>query len=305
MLKLRVSVIALRPSDIGTMIRTLLLASAASALVAGAVQAADLPRREAPPPVFTPIPVFTWTGFYAGVETVYTFTDRQRITTIGNAPGNIANVAAGRRPAVTFTETDGIGKLGGGFGYNYQFTPGSGFVAGVGANFDWTDIHKNRFVLGAPNAGGVLPNPSAYFQSLEWLGTVTGKVGYAFDRVLVYGTGGLAFGDIEYHANFYTPGLAPQFAGYSKRFETGFAYGGGIEYAIPQDSFLNYFSLGRYIGLKSEAVTLKAEYLHYDLGSRNVLVNSIPGVGAGSYTSRFRTEGSLVRAGFNYKFSAY
>lgn len=47
---------------------------------------------------------------------------------------------------------------------------------------------------------------------------------------------------------------------------------------------------------------MKAEYLHYDLGSQNVLVGAVPGVGNGAYISRFRTEGSIVRAGFNYKF---
>ncbi len=45
------------------MMKKLLLASAASALVAGAASAADLPRRAEPPPVFTPVPVFTWTVF--------------------------------------------------------------------------------------------------------------------------------------------------------------------------------------------------------------------------------------------------
>ncbi|MBE7199667.1 MAG: porin family protein, partial [Parafilimonas terrae] len=44
------------------------------AAVATAASAADLPRRAAPPPVFTPVPVFTWTGFYGGLETSYTFT---------------------------------------------------------------------------------------------------------------------------------------------------------------------------------------------------------------------------------------
>ena len=94
--------------------------------------------------------------------------------------------------------------------------------------------------------------------------------------------------------------------------ETGYAYGGGIEYAVPTDSFLNAFSIGKYLGIKSEALTLKAEYVRYDLGSRNVLVSSInPATGltytaaTGSYNSRFNTEGHLIRAGFNYKFGGF
>ena len=251
------------------MMKKLLLASTVLAGLTAAASAADLPRR-APPPVFTPVPVFTWTGFYAGVESAYTFTDRERIRTFGGDAGKEAFLTAGGRPRTTFTETDGIAKLGGGFGYNYQFTPGTGFVVGVAANWDWTDIHKNRFFLGTPQGPAPL-TPSAYRQSLEWLGTATVKLGYAFDRFLVYGTG-------------------------------GYAYGGGVEYAIPADSFLNYLSLGKYIGLKSEAVTIKAEYLHYDLGSRTLVLPAVPGVGSNFYAARFRTEGNIVRAGFNYKF---
>ena len=54
---------------------------------------------------------------------------------------------------------------------------------------------------------------------------------------------------------------------------------------------------------------LDPEYMvcvHYDLGSRNVLVGAIPGVGLGNgYISRFRSEGNIVRAGFNYKFGGF
>ncbi len=64
------------------MFKSFLLAGVAATLLAGAATAADLPRRVAPPPVFTPVPVFTWTGFYGGLHTDYTFTDRQRITTL-------------------------------------------------------------------------------------------------------------------------------------------------------------------------------------------------------------------------------
>ena len=81
---------------------------ATTALVAlagltAAASAADLPRRAAPPPVFTPVPVFTWTGFYAGLESAYTFTDNQRINTVGVLPANATNVALGRRPASVTT----------------------------------------------------------------------------------------------------------------------------------------------------------------------------------------------------------
>ena len=56
--------------------------------------------------------------------------------------------------------------------------------------------------------------------------------------------------------------------------------------------------------LGASAITLKAEYLRYDLGSRNVFVPSVGGPGVG-YVSRFSTEGSLARAGINYKFGSY
>ena len=116
---------------------------------------------------------------------------------------------------------------------------------------------------------------------------------------------GLAYGNVFHDANFYTPGGALQFAGRYDDFKTGYAYGGGIEFALPTDSFLNTFAVGRYLGIKYDAITIKAEYIHYDLGTQNVVVNALPGVGAGAYVSRFRTEGNIVRAGFNYKFGGF
>ena len=282
------------------MIRALLLGSAA-ALATTAALAADLPRREAPPVAFAPVPVFTWTGFYAGLHTGYAFTDNPNIQTRGNDPFTGANVVLGRRAASIKSEVDGFSRIGGGFGYNVQFTPGSGFVAGIAFDATWLDLDKRTGFYGTPNPA--VGNASVYTQDLDFLGTVNGKLGYAFDRFFVYGTGGLAFGHVSYGADFYNPGatLLQYTGGGRKIFETGYNYGGGIEYAIPADSFLTYFSLGRYLGIKSD-VTIKAEYIRYDLGSRNVLVGSVPGGPGGSYTSRFSTEGSLIRAGFNYKF---
>ena len=54
------------------------LAALGCAMLTTTAMAADLPSRKAPPPYIPPPPVFTWTGFYAGLESAYTFTDRER-----------------------------------------------------------------------------------------------------------------------------------------------------------------------------------------------------------------------------------
>jgi outer membrane immunogenic protein len=293
------------------MIAKFLLAGVASLVALGAAHAADLPRRQAPPPVFVPVPVFTWTGFYLGTHSSYTFSDNQTIRTVGNNNGaggitnTQSNVALGRRPASFKAEQDGIGNIGGGIGYNYQFTPGSGFVVGAEADVTWTDIGKRRDYFGpALAANNFIPDPSSFRNRLNYLGTVQGRLGYAFDRFLVYGTGGFAYGEVKYQADFFNGANQLAYLGRFKGMETGYVYGGGIEYAIPTDSFLNRFNfIGGLLG--ASAITLKAEYLRYDLGSRNVLVNTTGLTPAtGSYTSRFNTEGNLIKAGFNYKFGS-
>ncbi|WP_264051399.1 outer membrane protein [Methylobacterium flocculans] len=284
--------------------RQTLLAGATGILLCGAASAADLPRRAAPP-VFVPVPVFTWTGFYLGVNAGYAFSENSAIRTTGNnGPGagaligpaftsTVGNVLSNRRPGSFRSEQEGF-TGGGGIGYNYQFTPGSGIVVGIEADAQYTDLERTRTFISSLN------DPSTFRQSLDFLGTVRGRLGYAFDKFLVYGTGGFAYGSVNYSADFFGNAAARPLA-YSGRFsqmETGYVYGGGIEYAIPTDSFLNFF--------KASAVTVKAEYLRYDLGTRNVIVNqtNLAPV-TGSYTSRFSTEGSLVRAGINYKFGSY
>lgn len=286
--------------------------AALSVLIAGAASAADLPRRTAPP-AYAAVPVFTWTGFYAGTLSGYAFSDDQTIRTSGNNGANAAgitntqlNVAQGRRPFAIRAKSEGLTSFGGGIGYDYQFVPGNGIVVGVAADATAMDLDRRRgYVSPAQVSNAFTPEISGFRQQLDYLGTVRGRVGYAFDRFLVYGTGGFAFGGVDYKAAFLrNTDRAFAYAGRYHGMETGYVYGGGVEYAIPADSFLAKFNLLSYLNLfQSQAVTVKAEYLRYDLGSRNVLVNSlIPGGPSGSYTSRFNTEGNLVRGGFTYRF---
>lgn len=284
----------------------------AAAAVGGAASAADLPSRTAPP-VYAVAPLYTWTGFYVGTLSGYSFGGTQNILTRGNNNGaggltdTQLNVAQGRRPARINASRDDFTSFGGGGGYDYQFSPGSGFVVGLAADATLMDLGRRRaYASPAQAANAFIPDVSSFRQQLDYLATVRGRIGYAFDRVLVYGTGGLAFGDVFYRSSFYrnTDGALAYLGRYSDT-ATGYTYGGGAEYALPVDSFLNKFSLLNYVPLfKSDAVTVKVEFLHYDLGSRNVLVSpQIAGGPTGSYTSRFKTEGNIIRGGFTYRFS--
>ena len=260
---------------------------AAFTALTAAASAADLPRR-APPPVFVPVPVFTWTGAYFGINAGYITSTRDTVTTVGVFPVN-TGVINGNRPGFLPLPKDGF-TGGGQVGYNYQFTPGSGVVVGIEADAAYTDLERSRAFRG--NAGGI----TIARQTQDYLGTVRGRLGYAFDRTLVYATGGFAYGDVNNRVVFENAAGTPTFFGNRSRTETGYAAGAGIEYALPTDSFLNFF--------KSSAVTVKAEGLYYDLGRRSIAVAALPG-STGAYVSRFQNEGVLGRVGLNYKFGTY
>ena len=254
------------------MIKPLLLAGPMAVLLAGAASAADLPRRVAPP-VFTTVPAFSWTGFYAGLNAGYGFdaNSSSGATVIGTsaASGIIANGADPGLVAFSNRNANNGFSGGGQVGYNYQFTPGSGVVAGVEADAQYLGFGSNRSAasfVGTPNPDLTFVNPNG-LSTLDYFGTVRGRLGYAFDRTLVYGTGGFAYGGGG-GSSFGLPNSS------SDTFRTGWAAGGGVEYALPSDSFLNFF--------KSSAVTVKIEglYVSLDRNSTNGVFASSNATGA-------------------------
>ena len=146
--------------------KKLLLSSVALfGLTAGAT-AADLPRRQyvAPAP-YVAVPVFTWTGFYVGVNAGAAFRDNNRDNTCIDSfgfgfgdcfggSGLAVQTNAGLAPVVPLTGFNALGfgsserrddavfAGGGQIGYNYQFTPGSGWVIGIEA--DIQGLANNR-----------------------------------------------------------------------------------------------------------------------------------------------------------------
>ncbi|MCX5520068.1 porin family protein [Kaistia defluvii] len=222
-------------------IRFFALASA-SVLALGVVgaQAADLTYEPAPVAAAAPA-AFNWTGFYLGVHAGAAITDFDFSLTEGG---------------LGFSN-DNTGFLGGvQAGYNWQF---DNIVLGLQTDFAYTSA-KTSF-------GGDDTNSAE--QKLEWLGSTTARIGYAFDNLLVYGKGGVAYGRSTFDVP-YTGGLSLQ----DSQWHTGWTAGAGVEYAFTQN------------------ITGLLEYNYTDLGSQDYLGN----------TMRVDLTSNVIKAGLNYKF---
>lgn len=237
--------------------KKILLAAVAFAVPLGApVFAADMPAR-APVYKAAAAPVFNWTGAYAGIQGGWGWGDLDRVESLIN-------------PTQTGHLHGDGGLAGGTLGYNCQ---SSNWVVGVEADYAWSDIRvggHNATVFPLCTNGGI----GTCGAKLENFGTVRGRLGYAVDRVLFYGTAGLGFGDLKGFVS------QPFFgSGSSTKFSTGFVYGGGIEAII-----VNNWSA-------------KIEYLHYDAGDSSKFQNATVVVNRADDWSA-----DIVRVGLNYKF---
>jgi outer membrane immunogenic protein len=260
--------------------KKLLLSTTALFTMTAMAAAADLPARTmapAPAPVFA-APVFTWSGFYAGINGGYVWDEtRARLRgTTGLTPAqNAFLVGAGNGDL----DDEGF-TIGGHVGGNMQFGI---FVAGIEADIAYTDIARSRALAipgGVFTPAGVAGTFTAQ-SDLEFLGTVRGRIGLAFDRFMVYGTGGLAYGGVNssFTANF-PAGPAFNTNGGVDDVQVGYAVGVGGEYA-----FTNNLVLG-------------VEYLYYDLEDQNVTV----GPAGANATYRVTHTGDILRGRLSFKF---
>jgi len=204
------------------MIRNLLLASVALATISGTAFAADLPSRAAPAPYLPPPPVWTWTGFYIGINGGYGGDRMDYGSPIGS------------------TKVTSSGFLGGGqIGYNWQF-PTSQFVLGAEVDFQGSSIRASTESFGVGGATAGLGT------KLEWFGTARGRIGYAFGQFMPYVTGGFAYGRLTDYAYASGVGGGSFSAGGT---HTGWTAGAGLEYAITKNltfkTEYDYMQLGR------------------------------------------------------------
>jgi outer membrane immunogenic protein len=230
------------------MIRRFLLPLAGLAAAAPAL-AADLPYRQAPPPVEAPIvPLFTWAGLYLGGQIGYGWgTDTLTVYPWGFGTNYTPNGVVG----------------GAHVGYNLQMNQ---FVAGLEGDVEGTGISRNF------SPGGVL-----YDTKIPVQGSIRGRLGVAFDRVLLYATGGGEFA-----------GFKTSYTGFGSNqgstTRSGWTVGGGIEYAVTNNW------------------SVRGEYRYTDFGH---LTDATPFIfGIGSSVTHHETE-NAVRAAFSYKFDAF
>jgi len=219
--------------------RMLLVASALALVATGQAKAADVVVEEAPP---IEVPVFTWTGFYVGIQGGYAW----------------VNIDVDAPAGLGLDNLDG-GLFGGYLGYNWQTGP---WVLGAEGDFNgvWND--ETFLVAGVPGA-------TVEFGT-DWLASIRARAGYSFDRVLLFGTGGVAFTRADADVNL--GGVV--FAGHENY--TGWTIGGGAEYAFTDNL------IGR------------AEYRYYDFSDKDL---DGPG-GLGSVSPDAQT----LTVGIAYKF---
>jgi outer membrane immunogenic protein len=261
-----------------------------------AAQAADLPTRKEAPPIFVP-PPFTWTGFYVGANAgaIIRSGNNNNFSIFDPNASIDGNFIANSFP---FGNNGGskTGFIGGGqAGYNWQT---GAFVLGVETDFDGTTLSRSFNQTGAPFSGPGVPfgllrdsltvNAKA---SLDWLGTTRGRVGYVVtpdNRLMIYGTGGVAYGGGSSKFSVFDNTTGSFFTSNPSRTRVGWTAGAGVEYA-----FTNNW-------------TIRAEYLYADLGSTNI--NTVENAAAATFfpgvfaRGKISYNASIARAAVNYKF---
>jgi len=255
--------------------------------IATSALGADLPAKvytKAPPPV---VEVYNWTGFYIGGNVGYSWGRSSDDSTLTNGAGT-----------VLFANASGVnldGIVGGGqVGYNWQV---QNWLVGFEADIQGTDEKGSRsFTCPAgfcsPAIVGALFIPSAPIgvfamdQKIEWFGTVRARGGILVTpRVLLYATGGLAYGEVRTAESINNTATLQAFSTNDTR--VGWTVGAGVEGAIG----------GNW--------TAKLEYLYMDLGrTSGSFLTTFPALGGGTIASNYssRITDNILRVGVNYRF---
>jgi outer membrane immunogenic protein len=205
------------------------------ALVAAPAAAADLPGRPYQAPAY--YPQYSWTGFYAGLHGGYGWGDLSGVDLSG-------------------------GFVGGQVGYNWQ-AGASPWVFGLEVDSAWANLGSSNGVAGP----GLLV---AVDSDVNYIGSFRGRIGYAWDRTLLYATGGVAWANNQVTVAV-TSG--PFFAGLSdSKFHVGGTIGAGVEYAFTP--YLSGKAEYRYTAYGSESYFGNLGGVKLDIDTHAVMIGA-------------------------------
>lgn len=260
----------------------------AAVLLSTAAHAADLPVLKASPMT----QAWSWSGLYLGLNGGYGF-NGSAANISGTDLNGTALVGTGLVPPGLKVDAKGA-VFGGQAGYNWQ----AGYVVfGLETDLQWSGIKGNsqQTLTDAP----FNPTPNALTttatQAFPWFGTARGRLGLAFDHTLIYGTGGLAYGEVNDAVSI--------------------ALSGPVAVALPGSAAMTSTSrtgIGWVAGLGLEQAlgnnwVVRAEWLHVDLGSTTQAFGTTVTAPNGNklpfnFSASQKDSFDLVRAGLSYKF---
>jgi outer membrane immunogenic protein len=252
-------------------------------------------------------PSYDWSGFYAGPHFGWAQPQNDGASLSGDpAIGQPLIDGFGRHKFAPSSLSSSLnGFVGGGqVGYNQQY---GAIVVGLEADFSGSAVNDRSSSTSAPVFS--IPLTTSIEDRLQWLGTVRGRVGYVpINNLLIFGTGGLAYGKVEETLSFSNGGALainflngsvlscpanspPCLSGSFSDTHVGWTAGGGFEWALDSNT------------------TFRTEYLYVDLGSAPV-VTAKGNQNAGITTTpdvflkaRFTDiQENIVRGGLNFKF---
>ncbi len=239
------------------------IASAALIAAAGAATAADIPVKA--PVLKAPVwRAYDWSGFYIGVNAGYS-------TGTWNSTGFLPGATFAAPGAGTASPNVKGFVVGGQLGYNWQY---GNWVLGLEGDFQIT-TEKATLDWVIPGGGvlvAVIPaTPISNEWKFPWFGTGRGRIGYAMDNWLFYGTAGAAYGNVK--SSLTTPATTIS----SSKSKLGWTAGAGAEWAFDRNW------------------SAKFEYLYVNLGSVTFFDATATPV-----TSKINDH--IFRIGLNYRF---
>ncbi|HVS26024.1 MAG TPA: outer membrane protein [Burkholderiales bacterium] len=233
-------------------------------------------------PVVTTTSVITavpsrWSGSYIGLHTGYSRGRDSTSTVTGFPDGGFVGLAPAVPASYSLKANGFIGGLQ--IGHNSRI---NNVVLGIEADISYSKISGTAATSGV--VAGPVPFTFNERQMLDWFGTLRGRLGFTpLDRLMIYGTGGVAYGQVRASTNLTFPGLS--FIGSDTSTRVGWTAGAGAEYAV------------------TNSLTAKLEYLYYDLGGATVVGYPTPPIPPFNTHTDFRLAGHVVRAGMNYQFN--